>query len=178
MYWIFLVVAVVVVLYFRQPKTQWPDGPRGLPLIGIIPDKNVKLYQQFANLVPRYGDFFSSMLGRTKIIVLSSPSAVNELIVKRGGKYSSRPKGSPQAQLVGASRLVTMQYGNEFRVRTSFIMLCTNAETLLTTSFTSRNTASSFTVFSVCKILVPFYHIKNTNHGRRSGIFFSNLTCS
>jgi hypothetical protein len=117
MFWYLFAVAIIIVLYLRSgSRGELPDGPHGFPFIGIIPDKKTKLYQQFANFVPRYGDFFFSKLGRSNIIVLSSPTAIDELMVKRGGKYSSRPTGSAQAQIIGQSRLVTMKYGEEFRV--------------------------------------------------------------
>ena len=117
MLWSFFIVFIIAVLYLRSPsKENLPAGPSGFRLMGIIPDKRIKLFQQLANFVPRYGDFFSSKLGRSKVIVLSSPSSIDELLVKRGGNYSSRPVMSAQAAVVGQSRLVNIQYGDEFRV--------------------------------------------------------------
>ncbi len=114
MLWFLLVVVVAVGHYSRSAlKQRWPDGPRGL---GILPDKNLKLYQQLAKLVPRYGDFLSVRLGMSKVVVLSSPAAVDELFTKRGGKYASRPTASPQAKIIGQARLVAMPYGDDFRV--------------------------------------------------------------
>ncbi|EXJ65093.1 hypothetical protein A1O7_01433 [Cladophialophora yegresii CBS 114405] len=116
MFLLILVVFILVVLYSRSGRgSQWPDGPRGIPFIGILPDKKLKLYEQLANLVPQYGDFFSLQQGLSKVIVLSSPAAVDELMVKRGGKYGSRPTPSAQAKIVGQGRLVAMEYGDDFR---------------------------------------------------------------
>ncbi|OCT46787.1 hypothetical protein CLCR_01874 [Cladophialophora carrionii] len=116
MFLLILVVFILVVLYTRPKwESQWPDGPRGIPFIGILPGKKLKLYQQLANLVPRYGDFFSLKQGSSKVIVLSSPAAVNELMIKRGGKYASRPTPSAQAKIIGQGRLVAMEYGDDFR---------------------------------------------------------------
>jgi hypothetical protein len=121
MIWYILVLILVAVLYSRaQLKGQWPDGPRGLPFIGIRPDKKLPLYQQLAKYLPRYGDFFSLPMGNSQMVVLSSPAAIEDLIVKRGGKYSSRPAPTPQTSIVGEGRLVMMQYGDEFRVSYAF----------------------------------------------------------
>ena len=119
MLWVILVVVIVAVVYLRSgPKGQWPDGPSGLPYFGTLPDKSIQLYEQLGKLIPQYGDFFSLKMGGSRMIVLGSPEAIDELVVKRGGKYASRPSVSPQAEIVGANRLVAMQYGDEFRVST------------------------------------------------------------
>ena len=122
MFWFLFAVAVVVLLYaLSGGKQQWPDGPHGLPFIGVLPDKNLKLYEQFANLVPRYGDFLSLSMGRSKMIILSSPTAVNELFIKKGGKYASRPAVSAQAKIIGQDRMIAMEYGDQFRVRNTLL---------------------------------------------------------
>ena len=113
-----LVVAAILYHSFGN-KGQWPDGPRGIPFIGVLPDKKLKLYQQLSDLATKYGDFFSFNLGRSKIVVLSSPTAVNDLIVKKGQIYSSRTGASAQAKIIGQSRMVGMEYGDEFRVSLS-----------------------------------------------------------
>lgn len=120
MFWPLLLVAAGVIFHlaFRK-ENNWPDGPSGWPLLGVLPEKNLHLHQQLQRLVPKYGDFFSFNMGRSKVIVLSSPRTVDDLIVKKGGKYSSRPSSSPTAQIVARGRLVQLQYGEDFRVSIS-----------------------------------------------------------
>ncbi|KIX95937.1 uncharacterized protein Z520_08192 [Fonsecaea multimorphosa CBS 102226] len=116
MLWYLGFAVLAVVLYFSLGlKERWPDGPRGIPFLGVLPDKKLTLNQQLSKLVPRYGDFFSFNMGRSKVVVLSSPRAVDDLIVKRGQKYSSRPSSSAQAKIIGQGRMVQMEYGDEFR---------------------------------------------------------------
>jgi hypothetical protein len=108
MLWYLVVVVVVTLVYtIAHPKGRWPDGPRGLPLIGTIPDKKIKLHEHFARLATQYGDFFSVQMGRKRMIVLSSPQAVDDLIVKKGGKYSSRPSQSSPAEYMASSACTT-----------------------------------------------------------------------
>ncbi|OAG41018.1 hypothetical protein AYO21_04860 [Fonsecaea monophora] len=116
MLWSLALAILAVGLYFSLGlKGQWPDGPRGIPLLGVLPDKKLTLNQQLTKLVPRYGDFFSFNMGRSKVLVLSSPTAIEDLIVKRGQKYSSRPSPSPQAKIIASARMVQLEYGDEFR---------------------------------------------------------------
>ncbi|EXJ63620.1 uncharacterized protein A1O5_11381 [Cladophialophora psammophila CBS 110553] len=116
MLWYLTFAVLAVVLYLALGlKGQWPDGPRGVPFIGVLPAKKQTLYHQLTNLVPGYGDFFSFNMGGSKVVVLSSPTAVNDLIIKKGQKYSSRPISSAQTKIIGEGRLVQMEYGDEFR---------------------------------------------------------------
>ncbi|KAK0260707.1 hypothetical protein LTR35_017965 [Friedmanniomyces endolithicus] len=67
----------------------------------------------------KYGDFFAFTMASTAVVVLSSPDVLNDLIVKKGQKYSSRPLPSPQAALITQNaRIVNMPYGTQFRAVT------------------------------------------------------------
>jgi hypothetical protein len=118
MYWplFFVPVALIVYTCFRpSSKGNLPDGPRDL-----VPQKDVrrKLHIQLAIWAKTYGDFFSYGMGRSRVLVLSSVQAIEELLVKRGHIYSSRPTSSSQADIItGKARIVNMPYGEEFRVR-------------------------------------------------------------
>ena len=109
-------VAFGLIVAVTRNRGNWPAGPYGVPLLGVLPDKRCHLHQQLKSLAAQYGDFFSFNMGRDKVIVLTSPTTVNDLIVKRGGKYSSRPSSSPTARIVAQSRLGQMEYGDQFRV--------------------------------------------------------------
>lgn len=169
MLWYLTALVLVVVLYFASRlRGNWPDGPRGIPFIGVLPQKKTKLHQQLTNLVAQYGDFFSFNLGRRKIIVLSSPTAVEELVVKRGSKYSSRPPSSAQASIIGQGRMVLTPYGDEFRVNTLFsVSFSTYRSADLYSSFRTRNIANSCIAFWVCKTRRFSCPIKSMRVGKR-----------
>jgi hypothetical protein len=117
--WLLAITIAAIALYTtKHSKTRnLPDGPAGLPLVGVLPDRKLQLHQQLLRYVPIYGDFFSFNMGRSKVIVLSSPTAIDDLIVKKGQNFSSRPSSSSQAKIVAQDRLVQMEYGDSFRVR-------------------------------------------------------------
>ncbi|KAL4861559.1 cytochrome P450 [Aspergillus spectabilis] len=116
--WVAALAVATIVLYVilsRSKTPNWPGGPTGLPLIGVLPDKKLQLHAQLAKYIPEFGDFFSFNLGWDKAIVLSSPTAIEELIVKKGQNFSSRPSTSTQAKIIAQDRLVQMEYGDMFR---------------------------------------------------------------
>ena len=56
-------------------------------------------------------------MGQSTVIVLNSVQAVEDLLIKRGHIYSSRPTSSSQADIItGKARIVNMPYGETFRV--------------------------------------------------------------
>ncbi|OAP58986.1 hypothetical protein AYL99_06283 [Fonsecaea erecta] len=116
MYWPFALLPIVFFVYIAfRPRTKYnlPDGPDIL-----VPDKDrrSKLHIYLTPWVKTYGDVFSYKMGRSTAIVLSSAQAIEELLVKRGHIYSSRPTSSPQADIItGKARIVNMPYGEEFR---------------------------------------------------------------
>ncbi len=117
MYWPFLLLPAALIVYicFKPAnRGKLPDGPRD----PILPkDLRQKLHIHLATCAKTYGDFFSYNMGRSRVIVLSSVQAIEELLVKRGQLWSSRPTSSSQADLItGKARIVNMPYGEEFRV--------------------------------------------------------------
>ncbi|KIW15247.1 hypothetical protein PV08_05292 [Exophiala spinifera] len=119
-YALYLVVFlfIFVLLYNFSSRTyNLPKGPPGLPFFGNIFDLgDGPVHFKLTKWASQYGDFFSYKIGRTPYIVLSSPEAINDLFVKRGQKYSSRPKASSQAKLITQeARIVNMPYGENWR---------------------------------------------------------------
>ncbi|KAJ9611116.1 hypothetical protein H2200_004299 [Cladophialophora chaetospira] len=116
MYWTLLLVplALLIYIFFRPAnKDTLPDGPRD-----PIPQKDLrqKLHIHLAECAKTYGDFFSYNMGRSRVVVLCSVQAIEELLVKRGQVWSSRPTSSSQADIITeGARIVNMPYGDDFR---------------------------------------------------------------
>ncbi|KAK6380079.1 hypothetical protein LTS17_005267 [Exophiala oligosperma] len=116
--YLILSLCISVLLYtFSNRPSNLPEGPAGIPFFGNIFDvRGEHLHFKLTNWARLYGDFFSYKIGRTPVIVLSSPEAINDLFVKRGQKYSSRPRASNQASLITQeARIVNMPYGDRWR---------------------------------------------------------------
>lgn len=93
----------------RRPKG-YPPGPPTLPIIGnlhLMPSKDA--YIQFKKWAEEYGPVYSLILGTQVMIVLSSDTAIKDLLDKRSAIYSSRPEmyvGSTLAS--GGMRMLLM----------------------------------------------------------------------
>lgn len=116
-------VALIAWLILQDRALNLPDGPRGLPLFGNMLSVNdgTLLHLKLTEWSHKYGDFYSYMMGRSPVIVLNSHQAINDLFVKRGNKYSSRPKTSNQASIITQNaRIVAIPYGDQWRVSLPF----------------------------------------------------------
>ncbi|KIY02613.1 uncharacterized protein Z520_01078 [Fonsecaea multimorphosa CBS 102226] len=115
MYWPLVLLSIALAVYLTlRPTTKHdlPDGPGAL----AEKDNRRRLHISLAPWAKTYGDLFSYNMGRSTAIVLSSVQAIEELLVKRGHIYSSRPTSTSQADIItGKGRIVTMPYGEEFR---------------------------------------------------------------
>jgi hypothetical protein len=126
----FVHIPILLLIYFAyqtasKRSSNYPDGPKSSFLLGNMLDVNVPyLPGLLTEWSRRYGDFYAYTMASTLVIVISSLESMNELIVKRGQKYSSRPNTSPQAALITQnSRIINTQYGAQFRVSLRFSVL-------------------------------------------------------
>jgi hypothetical protein len=105
----------------RRSGTKLPDGPPGLPFVGNWFDiPTDKPHVKMTEWSRQYGDMFSYKMGATNVVVLNSPEVLEELCVKKGHLYSSRPSVSKQAELcTNNKRIVTQEYGDDWRVSCS-----------------------------------------------------------
>lgn len=112
-----LLIPIWVLLWHRH-RRQLPDGPLGLPFFGNFFDlRGQILHEQLTRWSGKYGDVFSYMIGHRPVVVLSSPESLEELCVKRGNIYSSRPRTSKQADICTRNaRIVNMVYDDKWRV--------------------------------------------------------------
>lgn len=117
-----IVVAALVVLFLilclvKVPRPSTP-GPHGSFLLGNWAElRGQPLYQVLTHWSQRYGDFFFYKTGSNAVLVVNSPAAFDELFVKKGPLYNSRPMNSTQTHRVtGDSRGVALPYGEPWKV--------------------------------------------------------------
>jgi hypothetical protein len=93
---VLIVVFIIFILYYgrnigSRPK-DYPPGPPTLPIIGnlhLMPSEQPHL--QFKKWADEYGPIYSLVIGTNTLVVLSSGTAIKELLDKRSAIYSSRP---------------------------------------------------------------------------------------
>jgi cytochrome P450 len=116
--------------YGRRPKGL-PPGPPTLPILGNLhqlPREDV--HQKFREWAEEYGDMFTLMLGKQRVVVLNSPRVVRDLIDARSNNYSSRPGNYVGQDLIsGGYRLVLMPYADEWRLARKMVHSLLNVKT-------------------------------------------------
>ena len=82
-------------LFFSQTKKRHyknlPPSPPSYPIIGHLHLLKPPLHRTFHNLSSKYGDVFSLWLGTRRVVVVSSPSAVEECFTKNDIVLANRP---------------------------------------------------------------------------------------
>ncbi|KAK0117473.1 hypothetical protein ONS96_013303 [Cadophora gregata f. sp. sojae] len=86
---------VIYLLFFSKPKlppgTKKLPGPKGIPLLGSVPDLPAKhSWLQFYAWTKQYGPICQVKLGADTCVLVADPKIVEDLLVKRAAKYSGR----------------------------------------------------------------------------------------
>lgn len=111
-----------------------PPGPKGLPLIGNMldladTDKMIKKAQIWAD---EHGEIFYTKVGLSRLVWLSSPRVVRELMDKKGSIYSSRPPSTMINMVSNEERLNFLPYGPKWRTLRNILHSALNLETSTT----------------------------------------------
>ncbi|XP_028779072.1 cytochrome P450 81E8-like [Neltuma alba] len=94
-YYFLLPLAFLFTLkFFLQNKKfkKIPPGPPSLPIIGNLHQLRKPLHQAFHRISQRYGQIISLWFGSRLVVVVSSPSAVQECFTKNDIVLANRPR--------------------------------------------------------------------------------------
>ena len=86
-----LIVVLVLYLALRRPKTKWPPGPPGLPVLGNVLQVDKKFaHKTIKKWYMTYGDIFMFRNFMENIVVLSSHELIHEALVSRSNDFAGR----------------------------------------------------------------------------------------
>lgn len=93
-----------------------PPSPLALPLIGHLHLIKNSLHLSLASLSSHYGPIFSLQFGCRSVVVVSSPSAVEECFTKNDVVFANRPKSMAGDRLTyNYTAFVWSSYGHLWR---------------------------------------------------------------
>ncbi|KAK8711516.1 hypothetical protein V6N13_146798 [Hibiscus sabdariffa] len=90
-YFCFILIIFLTLKLLTQRKHNLPPSPLSLPFIGHFHLLRNPLYKSLAALLSKYGPILYLRLGSRRVLVLSSPSAVEECFCKNDMIFANRP---------------------------------------------------------------------------------------
>ncbi|KAF4396578.1 hypothetical protein G4B88_028892 [Cannabis sativa] len=114
-----LIILITVVFSFKTKKRHYknlPPTPPSLPIIGHLHLVKPPLHRALRNLSTKYGDVFSLGFGFRQVVVVSSPSVVEECFTKNDVVLANRPQ-LLAAKHIGynSTNMVDTPYGDHWR---------------------------------------------------------------
>jgi len=77
-------------MWYKRPSC-FPPGPRGVPLLGVIPFISRLPARNFAKWSKKYGAIMSVRMGPNDLVILNTPEVIREAFVSQKSKFSGRP---------------------------------------------------------------------------------------
>lgn len=87
-----LIYLVINEIVRHNARLSRMKGPRGLPLVGNIPDIQQDAAETYRQWAKKYGDVYQIMLGNLPVVVINSAEAVKSIFASNGQTLSSRPE--------------------------------------------------------------------------------------
>ncbi|WCJ31290.1 Cytochrome P450 81Q32 [Euphorbia peplus] len=156
----FLFIFLALNLWFKSTKSQQnlPPSPFALPIIGhlhLLLNSNQPLHRTFHNLSQKYGPIISLRLGFRHVVVISSPSAVEECFTKNDICLANRPGLTVGKYLsYNYTSLSTAPYGEHWR----------NLRRLISLQMLSPNQLNKYPHIrrdEIKKLMQKIYHVSS-----------------
>ncbi|KAK8484471.1 hypothetical protein V6N11_012033 [Hibiscus sabdariffa] len=120
---LFTIVAALAIFWFTwtyrkckgKPRPS-PPGPRGLPIVGILPFLRPDLHSYFADLARSYGPVVKLQLGSKLAFLVTSPTAAREVLKDQDIVFANRDVPTTVKVFSGGRDIVWNPYGPEWRM--------------------------------------------------------------
>ncbi|KAH0835783.1 cytochrome P450 [Lanmaoa asiatica] len=95
-----------LVNYFCSPWRKLPPGPKGLPLLGNVFQITNNQWTTFTDLRKRFGDLIYLNIAGNHMVIISSQRIAADLLDRRAGIYSDRPRNIVASDIMTGGLLV------------------------------------------------------------------------
>jgi hypothetical protein len=75
-------------------------GPRGRPVVGVLPELRRDALKLFTRLASDYGPVVN-IPGPRKVFLIAEPDAAEQILRNKGGRFVKGPEGAQLAHLIG-----------------------------------------------------------------------------
>ncbi|KAH9834572.1 cytochrome P450 monooxygenase [Rhodofomes roseus] len=100
---------VIIYSLGRRNSRRLPPGPYGFPLVGNVRETPFEHPEYtFASWAKKYGDLIYNEFFGHRTVIINSQKIAQELLEKRGAKYSSRPRMTMLAEMLGWNPTLTL----------------------------------------------------------------------
>jgi len=105
--------------WIKRPKN-FPPGPRGVPILGVIPFIGSHIERTFRDWGKQYGPVMAVRLGRKDFVILNNLDVIKQALVKEGAKFSGRPRFPLMNEMTKGHGLAFVDYGEHWRAQSKF----------------------------------------------------------
>ncbi|CAK8696141.1 unnamed protein product [Clavelina lepadiformis] len=116
---LFLATFLGVYYWFWRPK-KFPPGPRGIPILGVVPFLGKWPERVIQGWCKKYGPVVSVRMGREDWVVLNDFESLNQCFVKQHTKFSGRPYFEALDNLTHGLGLTFSDYGPLWKSQRKF----------------------------------------------------------
>lgn len=119
--WAYTLLSLLFSIFCLTFLSKWwrnlpPSPPLALPIIGHLHLLRMPFHGTFHNLSQKYGKIFSLQIGNRRVVVVSSPSAVQECFTKNDIILANRPPVLVSNYLgYNSSYMIGLPYGGRWR---------------------------------------------------------------
>ncbi|XP_076820807.1 cytochrome P450 2B1-like [Clavelina lepadiformis] len=121
--WTILALAIVSFYqWWKKPHPNFPPGPRGVPILGVLPWLGGNPQKVFFDWGQKYGPVLSVRMAGVDTVFLNTYDAINAAFVKQGDNFSGKTTMELFNDVLGNNGVVFVDFDDKMRNQRKFAM--------------------------------------------------------